>query len=68
MTNADKALKMEAALKQLGAEYSRRGDVIHAIREFLDGVGPSQLAMLHDLVVSNDTPENALDALSLDAG
>lgn len=67
MTNADKALKMESALKQLGAEYSGRLDIIHTIREFLEGVGPSQLALLHDLVVSNDTPKDALDALGLDA-
>jgi hypothetical protein len=62
MTNADKAKKMEYALRQLGAEYAGRPDVVHAIREFLTDVGPAQLALLHDLVTRHYKP-SALDEL-----
>jgi hypothetical protein len=65
MTNADKADKMAYALKQLGAEYSTRPDVLHAIREFMYGVGPAQLCLLYDLVQSNDTPKGALESLGV---
>lgn len=65
MTNVDKALKVQAALRQLGAEYEGRPDVLAAIRDFLADTGPAQWALLHDLVVRHDTPKNALDALGL---
>ena len=65
MTNADKAAKMEYALKQLGAEYSSRPDIVHTIRDFLDGVGPSQLWLLYELVTNNDTPKDALESLGV---
>lgn len=68
MTNADKANKMEYALKRLGAEYASRPDVVHAIREFLYGVGPAQLCLLYDLVTSNETPRGALEQLGVDGG
>lgn len=63
MTNAEKAAKMEYALRQLGAEYAGRGDVVHAVRDFLGSVGPSQLWLLYELVTNNDTPQDALTAL-----
>lgn len=66
MNAADKARKMEAALKQLGAEYTDRPDVLHAIREFLAMTGPAQWALLHDLVTRHDTPQSALEAIGLD--
>lgn len=65
MTNAQKAEKMEYALKQLGAEYAGRGDVVHAIREFLTDIGPAQLCLLYDLVANNDTPQSALESLGV---
>lgn len=68
MTQADKAAKMEYALKQLGAEYSSRPDIVHAIREFLAGVGPSQLWLLYELVTNNDTPQDALANLGVTKG
>lgn len=66
MTDAEKAIKVQAAFRQLGAEYEGRPDVLHAIREFMADTGPSQHALLYDLITRHDTPQSALEAIGLD--
>lgn len=66
MTNSEKALKVQAALRQLGAEYEGRPDVLAAIRNFMSDTSPPVQALLHDLIVSHDTPASALEAIGLD--
>lgn len=66
MTNVEKALKVQAAFRQLGAEYEGRPDVLAAIRDFLADTGPAQHALLYDLVTRHDTPQSALEAIGLD--
>ena len=65
MTNVDKANKVTAALRQLGAESTDRPDVVYAIREFLTLTGPSTHCLLYDLVTRHDTPTSALNAIGM---